>query len=105
MMCIRQPSFYLLTFLLLGIFSVSAIASAPAPQPVADAYTLIAEVNALRAANGLPAYQINATLMAVAQAHSQYQANTGTVTHYSADGSRPYQRALAAGIQLAGTFR
>ena len=29
-------------------------------------------------------------------------ASIGTVTHYSADGSRPYQRALAAGYPVAG---
>ncbi len=72
------------------------------PRPAADAYTLIAEVNALRTANGLAPYAINATLMAVAQAHSDYQASSGTVTHYSSDGSRPYQRALAAGYPVGG---
>ena len=76
--------------------------SARDPKPATDAYTLIAEVNALRAANGLAPYTINATLMAVAQAHNDYQAATSTVTHYSADGSRPYQRALAAGYPIGG---
>ncbi|NQU31533.1 MAG: LysM peptidoglycan-binding domain-containing protein [Anaerolineae bacterium] len=94
--------FSLLTLFILGIFSASAAASGPNPRPAADAYTLIAEVNALRTANGLPPYAINATLMSVAQAHTQYQANTSTVTHYSADGSRPSQRALAAGYPVAG---
>ncbi|MBC8336668.1 MAG: LysM peptidoglycan-binding domain-containing protein [Anaerolineales bacterium] len=94
--------FSLLTIFILGIFSASAAASALNPRPAVDAYTLIDEVNALRTANGLPPYAINATLMSVAQAHTQYQANTGTVTHYSADGSRPSQRALAAGYPVAG---
>ncbi|OQY27045.1 MAG: hypothetical protein B6I38_10590 [Anaerolineaceae bacterium 4572_5.1] len=102
MMTMRRSPFFLLTFLLLGIFSASAAASAPDPRLAADAYTLIAEVNALRAANGLPAYAINATLMSVAQAHTDYQASIGTVTHYSADGSRPFQRALAAGYPVGG---
>ena len=74
------------------------------PKPALDAYTLIAEVNALRAVNGLAPYTINATLMSVAQAHSDYQASIGTVTHYSADGSRPFQRALAAGYPVGGTL-
>ena len=87
-------------FIFLGVGNVDAFARDP--QPATDAYTLIAEVNALRAANGLQSYAINATLMAVAQAHSDYQAQTGTVTHYSADGSRPYQRALAAGYPVGG---
>lgn len=71
-------------------------------QPATDALTLIAEVNALRASNGLPPYTVNATLMAVAQAHADYQASIGTATHYSADGSQPYQRALAAGYPVGG---
>jgi len=77
-------------------------ASARDPKPAADAYSLIAEVNALRANNGLPPYTINATLMSIAQSHSDYQASISTVTHYSGDGSRPYQRALAAGYPVGG---
>lgn len=67
-----------------------------------NAQELAAEVNALRAQNGLPPYQLNPVLMAVAQAHAEYMAATGMVTHYSADGSRPFQRALAAGYPVAG---
>jgi LysM repeat protein len=40
--------------------------------------------------------------MAVAQAHAEYMASIGDITHTGADGSRPYQRALAAGYPLAG---
>jgi|WetSurSiteA1Bulk_404760.scaffolds.fasta_scaffold28468_2 uncharacterized protein YkwD len=67
-----------------------------------DPYTLIAEVNALRAANGLPALNPDPVLMSVAQGHAEYMASIGTVTHYSADGSRPFQRSLAAGYLVAG---
>ncbi len=67
-----------------------------------DPYTLIAEVNALRAVNGLPALIPDPILMAVSQAHADYMASTGSVTHYSADGSRPFQRSLAAGYPVAG---
>jgi len=67
-----------------------------------DPYTLIAEVNALRAANGLPALTPDPILMSVAQGHAEYMASIGTVTHYSADGSRPFQRSLAAGYPVAG---
>lgn len=67
-----------------------------------SAYDLIAEVNALRASGGLPPYKVHPILMQIAQTHAEYQAAIGTVTHYSADGSRPFQRALAAGYPLAG---
>ena len=77
----------------------------PPAQPrlvVTDAYSMIAAVNALRAANGLPAYTVNTTLMSLAQAHADYMAATGQVVHTDAGGLRPYQRALAAGYPLAG---
>jgi len=74
----------------------------PRPQQASSAYDLIAAVNDLRAINGLSSYQIDSILMAVTQAHSEYQASIGTVTHYGADGSRPFERALAAGYAVAG---
>lgn len=67
-----------------------------------DPYALIAEVNALRAANGLPELIPDPILMSVSQSHADYMAAIGTVTHYSADGSRPFQRSLAAGYPVAG---
>lgn len=66
-----------------------------------DPNSLINAVNALRQANGLPAYSINPTLMAIAQQHAQYMSAAG-VTHNGAGGSTPWQRALAAGYPLAG---
>ncbi len=69
---------------------------------VASADELISEVNALRVSNGLPPYNVNSILMQIAQSHANYQASIGTGTHYSADGSRPFQRALAAGYPVAG---
>ena len=92
-------SFLALTFNLLPSNTTLA---RPQDVPLHNAYDLIAEVNALRASNGLPAYNVNPILMQVAQAHSDYQASIGTTTHYSADGSRPFQRALAAGYPVAG---
>jgi uncharacterized protein YkwD len=79
-----------------------ARAGLPRPAQASSASDLIQAVNDLRAGYGLSAYIPNAILMAVAQAHSEYQASIGTVTHYSADGSRPFQRALAAGYAVAG---
>lgn len=68
----------------------------------ADAYSLIAEVNNLRAANGLPAYNIHPILMQIAQAQSEYLASTGTCTHIGPGGSSPFERALVAGYPVAG---
>lgn len=68
-----------------------------APPAAVNPYDLIAAVNQLRAANGLPQYTVNSALMAAAQAHSEYQASIGQGTHTGAGGSRPRDRAAAAG--------
>jgi uncharacterized protein YkwD len=67
-----------------------------------NAYSLINEVNALRAANGLAPYTANSILMSVAQAHAEYMAATGNVSHIGAGGSTSSQRIQAAGYPLAG---
>jgi LysM repeat protein len=74
------------------------------PEVKFDAYSLIAEVNALRAANGLTAYTISPILMATAQAHAEYMASTGDVSHIGAGGSNATQRLLGAGYPLAGNL-
>jgi uncharacterized protein YkwD len=63
---------------------------------------LIAAVNSLRVANGLPPYNPHPVLMQIAQAHADYMAATGSVTHNGPSGERPFQRALNAGYPLAG---
>jgi uncharacterized protein YkwD len=47
-----------------------------------NAYDLIGTVIALRADYGLPNFNIDGSLMASAQAHSEYQASIQTMTHY-----------------------
>jgi uncharacterized protein YkwD len=79
--------------------SSSSAQSDPRPQPVSG-YDLIAAVNSLRASNGLPAYQVNSILMRIAQDHSAYQASIGQWTHTGPGGTRPYERALAAGYNV-----
>ena len=79
------------------ILAVSVNVSKSSAQ-AGTAYDLIAAVNALRAANGLPPYKINNILMSTAQQHSDYQASIRTVTHTGADGSRPIARVMAAGF-------
>jgi len=72
------------------------------PFSQSSAYDLIAEVNALRAANGLPAYTISPILMGTAQAQADYMAAIGSVTHSGPGGIQLTQRLLNAGYSLAG---
>jgi hypothetical protein len=62
-----------------------------------NAYDLIGAVNALRADYGLPNFNIDGSLMASAQAHSDYQASIQTMTHYGPGGNTANERAAAAG--------
>ena len=63
-----------------------------------SATKVINTINSLRAQRGLHALESHPALMQIAQQHSQYQASIGTWTHISADGSRPKDRARAAGF-------
>jgi len=91
--------------LLLGLHlapSQDAFAWTPQRARPSTAYDLIEAVNALRTSRGLPPYSAHPILMQIAQAQANYMAATGTITHYGPDGSRPFQRALAAGYSVAG---
>jgi len=90
----------LLMMILLSLFGNFTRSSAQAGDP----YSLIDAVNNLRAANGLSPLQINSILMSTAQGHSDYQAAIGQVTHTGAGGTRPRDRAAAAGYGGGGTF-
>jgi uncharacterized protein YkwD len=61
------------------------------------AYDIINGVNDVRASYGLPPLEINNNLMAAAQAHSNYQASIGSITHTGEGGSTPSGRAAASG--------
>ncbi len=74
-----------------------AASAAPVPFQPADAYRLVDMVNALRAQYGLPPYQINSALMVAAQLHTDWAASVGYHSHVGPDGSRPRDRAVAAG--------
>jgi LysM repeat protein len=84
----------------LALFGSSRRSRAQAGDP----YSLIDAVNSLRSANGLPSYQVNSILMGIAQAHSDYQAAIGQVTHTGAGGTSPRDRASAAGYGGGATF-
>lgn len=86
--------------LFLGLFQ----APQPSQAQAGDPYALIDAVNTLRLNNGLAPYRIDNTLMAIAQSHSNYQASIGQVTHIGPGGSRPRDRAAAAGYGGGGTF-
>jgi len=83
--------------LALFLLALSGAPMAQAQTQTPTAYDLISAVNDLRASYNLPPYEVNSTLMAIAQAHSDYQASIGQWTHTGADGSRPVDRAMAAG--------
>ena len=75
---------------------VTPTVNVPSPQALVDA------INAERVKNKLPALTAHPSLMSNAQKHAEYMASSGEITHNSADGSRPFQRHLAAGYPLAG---
>jgi uncharacterized protein YkwD/LysM repeat protein len=99
---VRLLKRYLAAILLLlfALFSSKSVLAQPVRlhSSQSSANDLIAEVNALRVANGLPAYTVNSILMHVAQDQANFMAATGQVAH------RPglTQRILDAGYPLAG---
>jgi len=100
---------FLLALLLLffiGSFPHALAASASASSNFVPAHSSAAElldaVNSLRLSHGLAPYQSNSILNGIAQAQADYLVAISTITHTGPDGSRPYQRALAAGYLLAG---
>ena len=97
---IRNPSLLTslaVTFSCLALIFLTIIPTISGLAKTDNAYDLIGAVNQLRQANGLPAYQVNGSLMAAAQAHSEYQASIGSITHTGAGGSNAKGRAIAAG--------
>src|SRR5689334_5528551 len=58
---------------------------------------ILARVNSLRTSKGLSPYTINAALSAAAVNQADWLANSGEVSHVQPDGSRPRDRANAAG--------
>jgi uncharacterized protein YkwD len=73
------------------------------PAQSGDAALVIELINQLRAEYGLAPYVVHQTLMAVAQAHAEYEAAYDILSHTGADGSRPLDRALAAGYGVPGS--
>jgi uncharacterized protein YkwD/LysM repeat protein len=95
--------------LILGAIFVACIAALPTLLPdrasaqSSEAYDIIAMVNQIRTSQGLPAYEIDPVLMAVAQAQNDWRAANNLITHEGPDGSRPVDRVTAAGYGDCGT--
>jgi uncharacterized protein YkwD/LysM repeat protein len=89
---------------LVALFPFAIVFAQPVNYPSlqSSASDLIAEVNALRVANGLPPYTISPILMGTAQAQADYMAAIGSVTHSGPGGIQLTQRLLNAGYPLAG---
>jgi len=90
-------------FLLLGLL-VGWFCTAPVRMAYAqtDPYDLINAVNELRASQGLSAYLVDGSLMASAQAQSDYMASLGEWTHTRADGSNPWDYGIQENVAMGG---
>lgn len=91
---------FLIGLILLVTFSITKVSWAQGDS----AATVINTINQLRSQRGLAPLKSHPALMQIAKQHSQYQASIGTWTHYSADGSRPKDRAYAAGFGNGATI-
>ncbi len=62
-------------------------------------YRMLDAVNALRAANGAPALQLNSSLNAAAATHSRDMSVQNRPWHFGSDGSSPLERVARAGYR------
>lgn len=85
------------SLLLLSLALPTQATASPDIAPDLTPGEVFALVNDYRAANGLPAFTQNNILMQTAQGQSDYQASIQQVTHGGPGGSRPRDRAYAAG--------
>jgi LysM repeat protein len=91
-------------FVLLGMALSLGMNTNPSITQASSGYDMVAAVNDFRATNGLPALQTDPILMSIAQAHSEYQASVGTVTHTGPGGSSLKDRAYTAGFGGGATI-
>jgi LysM repeat protein len=92
----------IILWVLPAVFSSPSQVDRSAPAPLAStAGQVIAGVNALRRARGLPAYQTNSILMQVCQAQADYMASIGTYSDTDAKGRGSLARAINAGYPAA----
>lgn len=80
----------LISFLILSLAAVIFAAQpsySVASAQAGDASSLISAVNSYRGTNGLAAYDVDGSLMSLAQAQAEYMASIETCTHERADGT------------------
>jgi uncharacterized protein YkwD len=97
------PLFLLVALLAMVVAQLLPIAPVRAASALTSAGDLMAAVQALRASKGLAPLIVDASLSAAAQSHSAYQAAIGTWSHIGAGGTRPLDRAKAAGFGSGAT--
>jgi uncharacterized protein YkwD len=92
--------------LVLGLFGATGLVrgckpAAPAPPPAAPVVVMdecVGMTNGIRSNAGLAPLTIDARVQTAAQAHANYQANAGVMTHVSANGARGGTRLTASGF-------
>jgi uncharacterized protein YkwD len=97
-----QRIFTILTFL--SIITLFFIPSQPVQSQAGTAAQLLAEINGVRAANGLVPLVENIYLNLAAQVQADYIAETGIGSHIGEDGSTVSDRALAVGYGEGATI-
>jgi LysM repeat protein len=100
------PAWIFALALLLGGLSMAWIQgeAARAAAPLPGSGDLIQGINQYRGNNGLYAYGRDSTLMDIANEQSNYMASTGSITHTGSGGTRPIDRAYAAGYGGGNTI-
>ncbi|HVN55670.1 MAG TPA: LysM peptidoglycan-binding domain-containing protein [Anaerolineaceae bacterium] len=100
--CIHAFPLLLLLAFPLTIASLAIPSHAPvSAQTELTAVNIIGAVNALRKSLGKAPYQVDPYLMAYAQEHARYQADTNTLTHKHKDGTMPSQHGILENIAYA----
>ncbi|MBN2303499.1 MAG: LysM peptidoglycan-binding domain-containing protein [Anaerolineae bacterium] len=89
----RRMAGIMIGVLLAGI----VLSGSPAAAQGDPGSTVIALVNQFRAANGLPAFTVDGSLMAAAQSHANWVMETRQFGHSGPGGNTPQDRATAAG--------
>jgi LysM repeat protein len=94
----RKAKLLFLFFLFITLSGVkTGSASTYINEPLTSPAQLIAAINNYRQQNGVQTLGENSILMSLAQSQSDYQASTGNISHTGPGGTKPIDRAYAAG--------